>query len=214
VRERYRCSVNDRWSPGVPVPHHTGDVLKLWRPNEAWLRDLAEREHDQPFTYEPVGASATDDWPSGFRHDHWEVELGTGDETFERAVAGLQHWLPQRGSGFAVGFDGLVEPGRTVAIAAPLPIGFVIVTARIIYVEAEADRYAWAYGTLPIHPEVGEERFAIVRHDDAVHFEITAFSKVTDPLGRLVPPIARALQVRANRAYLDAMVANQRSSAS
>jgi uncharacterized protein (UPF0548 family) len=189
-------------------------VLRLRRPSEAWLRDLAQRERDQPFTYEPVGATATDDLPGGFRHDDWQVDLGTGDEVFERAVAGLQHWLPQRGSGFAVGFDGLVEPGRTVAIAAPMPVGFVIITARIIYVEAEADSYAWAYGTLPIHPEVGEERFAIVRRGDTVTFRITAFSKVVDPLGRLVPPVARALQGRANRRYLDAMVANQRSSAS
>jgi uncharacterized protein (UPF0548 family) len=189
-------------------------VLRLRRPTEAWLRALAERERDQPFTYGAVGATASGDLPPGFRHDHWAIELGAGDETFERAVAGLQHWLPQRGSGFAVGFDGLVEPGRVVAIAAPMPVGFVIVTARIIYVEAEPDRYAWAYGTLPIHPEAGEERFAIVRRGDAVSFEITAFAKVTDPLGRLTPPLARALQVRANRSYLDVMVANQRSSAS
>jgi uncharacterized protein (UPF0548 family) len=53
-----------------------------------------------------------------------------------------------------------------------------------------------------------------VRRGDAVSFEITAFAKVTDPLGRLIPPLARALQVRANRRYLDVMVANQRSSAS
>jgi uncharacterized protein (UPF0548 family) len=190
-------------------------VLTLRRPNEAWLRDLAERERDRPFTYEAVGASAsaTDEWPAGFRHDHWEVELGSSDEAFERAVAGLQHWLPQRGSGFAVGYDGLVEPGRTVAIAAPLPVGFVIVTARIVYVEAEPDRYAWAYGTLPIHPEVGEERFAVVRRaDGTVWFEVGAFSKIVDPLGRLVKPYARSVQVRANQRYLGAMVANQRSS--
>jgi uncharacterized protein (UPF0548 family) len=189
-------------------------MLRLRRPSEAWLRDLAQRERDRPFTYDAVGATATGDLPPGFRHDHWSVELGTGDEAFERAFSGLQHWLPQRGSDFAVGFDGLVDPGRAVAIGAPMPVGFVIVTARIVYVEAEPDRYAWAYGTLPIHPEVGEERFAIVRQGDAVRFEITAFSKVTDLLGRLVPPVARALQVRANRGYLDAMVANQRSSAS
>jgi uncharacterized protein (UPF0548 family) len=99
-----------------------------------------------------------------------------------------------------------------VAIAAPMPVGFVIVTARIIYVEAESDRYAWAYGTLPIHPEVGEERFAVVRRGDTVWFEVSAFSKIVDPLGRLVKPLARSIQVRANQRYLDAMVADQQSS--
>ena len=76
----------------------------------------------------------------------------------------------------------------------------------------DVDRYAWAYGTLPIHPEVGEERFAIVRRGDTVWFEVSAFSKVVDPFGRLVPWFARGQQVKANRAYLDAMVASQRSS--
>lgn len=189
-------------------------MLKLRRPSEAWLRDLAERERERPFTYDAVGLTATGEVPPGFRHATYAVELGTGDEVFERAVAGLQHWLPQRGSGFAVGFDGLVEPGRTVAMAAPMPVGHVVITARIIYVDAADDRYAWAYGTLPIHPECGEERFAVVRRGDAVTFEIAAFWKVVDPLGRLVPPVAAALQRRANRRYLEVMVANQASSPS
>lgn len=180
-------------------------MLLLRRPTEGWLRDLAVREREQPYTYEAVGATAGDDLPAGFRHDRWTRVLGTGDEVFERATAALQHWVPQRASGFSVGFDGLVEPGAVVAIAAPLPVGFVVVTARIVYVEAETDRYAWAYGTLPIHPEAGEERFAVYRQGDEVVFEVTAFARVRDPLGRLLPPLARRLQVRANHRYLDAM---------
>jgi uncharacterized protein (UPF0548 family) len=189
-------------------------VLKLRRPSEAWLRDLAERERDRPFTYDAVGATATGQVPDGFRHDHWSVELGRGDEAFERATAGLQHWLPQRGSGLAVAADGLVEPGKVVAMAAPVGIGHAVATCRVVYVEAETDRYAWAYGSLPIHPESGEERFAVVRHGDVTTFEVDVFWKPRDPLARLAPPVARRLQARATRRYLEAMVANQRSSAS
>jgi uncharacterized protein (UPF0548 family) len=189
-------------------------VLKLRQPSEGWLRDLADRERDRPFTYEGTGDTRTGVAPVGYRRDHWAVELGTGHETFERAVAALQHWLPQRGSGLVVGVEGLVDVGAVVALAAPTPVGYVIATCRVVYVEADPDRYAWAYGSLPIHPERGEERFAVVRRDDVTSFEIDVFSKLHDPLGRLAPPIARRLQRKATQRYLDAMVANQRSSTS
>jgi uncharacterized protein (UPF0548 family) len=188
-------------------------VIRLRRPNEAWLRELAEQVRDEPFTYEGVGDTRTGVAPVGYRRGRWAVHLGAGDETFERAVAGLQHWLPQRGSGLAVGTDGLVDVGQVVALAAPTPVGHVIATCRVVYVEAEADRYAWAYGSLPIHPECGEERFAVVRRGEVVSFEIDVFSKLHDPLGRLAPPVARWLQARATQGYLDAMAANQASSA-
>ena len=180
-------------------------MLLLRRPTDGWLRDLAEREQDRPFTYDAVGATSSGATPAGFRRDHWEIDVGIGDEVFERATSALQQWVPQRGSGLAIGAPPLVEPGRTVAIAAPTPIGHVVATCRVVYVEAEPDRYAWAYGSLPIHPETGEERFAVVRHGERVVFEIDAFSKLCDPIGRLVPPIARRLQARATRRYLEAM---------
>jgi uncharacterized protein (UPF0548 family) len=210
VRERYRCPLNVRQSPGVPT--RLVAVLKLRRPSEGWLRDLAERERDEPFSYVGVGDTRTGVAPIGYRRGHWSVDLGVGDEVFERAVAGLQQWLPQRGSGLAVGAPAIVEPGAVVALAAPTPVGHVVATCRVVYVEAEADRYAWAYGSLPIHPERGEERFAVVRRDDLTTFQIDVFFTLRDPLGRLAPPIARRLQARATQRYLDAMVASQRSS--
>lgn len=183
-------------------------MLKLRRPSEGWLRDLAEQVKDEPFTYAGVGDTRTGVAPIGYRRDHWSIELGRGDEVFERSVAGLQQWLPQRGSGLALGAPPLVEPDATIALAAPMPVGYAVATCRVVYVEAEADRYAWAYGSLPIHPESGEERFAIVRRGDATSFEIEVFSKLRDPLARLAPPVARSLQARATRRYLDAMRAN------
>jgi uncharacterized protein (UPF0548 family) len=51
----------------------------------------------------------------------------------------------------------------------------------------DPDRYGFAYGTLPAHPEEGEELFLVTRGgDDTVRFEITAFSRPHDlGLGRL-----------------------------
>lgn len=180
-------------------------MLRLRRPSEPWLRDLAERERHQPFTYEGVGATATGRAPAGYRQQHWSVDLGAGDEAFERAVAGLQQWLPQRGSGLAVGVVGTVEPDAPIALAAPTPAGWVVATCRVVYVEAEPDRYAWAYGSLPIHPESGEERFAVVRRDDRVRFDVDVFSRARSPLAKLLPPLTDLLQRRAAERYLQAM---------
>jgi uncharacterized protein (UPF0548 family) len=183
-------------------------MLRLRRPHEDWLKDLARRERDRPFTYEGVGDTRTGVAPVGYRRDHWSVDVGQGDEAFERAVAGLQQWLPQRGSGLAVGAPPTVEPGAVTAIAAPTPVGWVVATCRVVYVDAGPERYAWAYGSLPIHPERGEERFAVVRRDDRVTFEVDVFSKLRNPLARLAPPVVRRLQAQATGRYLDAMAAN------
>jgi uncharacterized protein (UPF0548 family) len=90
-------------------------------------------------------------------------------------------------------------------MAASLPVGFAIVACRIVYVEDEPHRFAFAYGTLPTHPESGEERFEVVRNGDDVSFVVTAFSRPRQLLARIGKPIARAMQRRATVQYLDAM---------
>ncbi len=49
---------------------------------------------------------------------------------------------------------------------------------RVVYTVNEPDRQGFACGTLPGHPECGEEAFLVERDDDgAVTFAITAFSR-------------------------------------
>jgi len=49
----------------------------------------------------------------------------------------------------------------------------------------EPRRRGFAYGTLPGHPERGEEAFLITHHDDGtVTFAITAFCAPGSPLAR------------------------------
>lgn len=181
-------------------------MLLLRRPSESWLRDLAESEAGRAYTYAPAGVTATEATPDGYRRDHREVVLGRGDETFERARGALRQWTPQRGSGLAVGTTGLVEPGAAAALAAPTPVGYVVATCRVVYVEAEDDHYAWAYGTLPIHPERGEERFTVRRDERGqVRFEVDVVWTFGSTLAKLVPPVSRRIQLRATKRYLDAM---------
>ena len=182
-------------------------MLRLTRPSHAQLSRLLERARTDPLTYVEVGGTTAGGLPSGYHHLRCERLLGHGDDVFASAVAGLRSWAPQRGAGISVLADGDVAVGTNVAMAAPLPIGFTFVSCRVVAVDDEPDRFGYAYGTLPIHPEQGEERFEVVREDDAVTLRIVAFARPQQLAARLAGPVARVLQARATSRYLDAMEA-------
>jgi uncharacterized protein (UPF0548 family) len=117
----------------------------------------------------------------------------------------IEGWAVHREAGLSVVADGPIEVGTNVAMSAPLPIGFVDVTCRLVAVIDEASSCGFAYGTLPVHPETGEEAFLVVRDRDEVRFDVQAVSAPRHPLGRLVPPIAGRLQDAAVKRYLSAM---------
>jgi uncharacterized protein (UPF0548 family) len=70
-----------------------------------------------------------------------------------------------------------------------------VAPCRIVRVIDESDRVGFACGTLPGHPECGEEAFVVERRADGTFFSITAFSRPADPLARLAGPIGRAIQL-------------------
>jgi len=60
---------------------------------------------------------------------------------------------------------------------------------RIVGVLDEPDSWGFAYGTLPGHPEQGEESFVVsIGGDDVVRFRITAFSRPGEWIARLAGP--------------------------
>lgn len=179
-------------------------VLRRRRPPVEELEALARSSAGERLTYAAVGATATSSWPVGYRHDRRSVELGPAS-AFGDAVERLRSWRPHLGAGITVGCDGPIADGTHVAMAAPLPVGFVLATCRIVYVHDRPDEFAWAYGTLPVHPEEGEERFAVIVRDGRTHFEIGAFSRPRHWLARAGGPLGRRLQVRATDAYVRAM---------
>ena len=95
--------------------------------------------------------------------------------------------------------------GTHVAMSAPLPIGFVDAVCRIVAVIDEPDGIGFAYGTLPVHPELGEESFIIDRTGATPTFRVEAVSRAAHPLARLAPPVANTLQNSAAQRYLAAM---------
>ena len=159
-----------------------------------------------PLTYEPIGVSLDETIAvqGGLKRRRWATDL-EGEDAFERAVETVKAWGVHRGAGLLVEADGELAVGTNVAMIAPLPVGYVDVTCRVVAVIDEDDRFGFAYGTLPVHPERGEESFVISRADDVTTFTVRAVSGPVHPLARLVPPVADALQDRAAQRYLAAM---------
>jgi uncharacterized protein (UPF0548 family) len=153
-----------------------------------------------------VGATLGGERPPGYRHDSWNVDVGIDDDSrFDRCVRAVLGWEAQRGAGIRVAPSRTVAPDLTFALVLPLPVGYAIATARVIQVVDDGTRAGFAYGTLPCHPEEGEEAFLVHRRGGRVCFEVTAFSRPRDPLARLGSPITRWLQLRTNRTYLEAI---------
>lgn len=145
--------------------------------------------------------------PAGYRHDEHGIPLGAGPATFERAVQGLRQWEAHRGAGLTVWPDAppLAE-GTNVLVVLPLPLVSAVAACRIVYVVDEPEAFGFAYGTLPSHPEQGEEAFVVRRRTRGeVDFAIRAFSRPRDPLVRLGGPVARQIQLSTTRRYLAAL---------
>jgi uncharacterized protein (UPF0548 family) len=111
-----------------------------------------------------------------------------------------------------------IEVGTTVAVVAH-HYGFWSLNAcRIVYVIDEETnavrRTGFAYGTLPEHGALGEERFSVEWHraDDSVWYDLYAFSRPAHALARLGYPLGRRLQRRFARASKQAMVDASRAS--
>lgn len=182
--------------------------IRLTRPTDDELSWLLDAHRDAELTYSPVGLAAAAHAPARYRLDRWERSLGGGGNVFDDAVQALQEWAVHRGAGLIVCADGPPTVGLVVAMGAPLPVGFIDVTCRVVSIIDDPNRFGFAYGTLPVHPEQGEESFVVERdRDGEVRFRIAAVSRPRHPLARLCIPMARRLQRAATERYLDAMTA-------
>jgi uncharacterized protein (UPF0548 family) len=179
--------------------------VHLRRPTRADLADLLERARSDSLTYAPTGASLGGATPRGLTRRSWTTTL-PGADAFDRAIEALRAWSMHRGAGLEIAADGPLIEGTNIAFSAPLPLGFVEGTCRIVAVIDEPNQYGFAYGTLSVHPERGEESFVVSRDDaGATRFDVVGVSRPTHPLARLIPLVADRLQDVAVRRYLAAM---------
>ena len=181
-------------------------MFLLRRPTDAAVRAFLQAQARLDFTYSECGATATTP-PDGYVVDHTRVQLGSGDETFRRAQAGLRAWR-QFDLGWLRAFpkDTSIRKDEIVAVVARTLGVWSINAARIVYVIDEPRRFGFAYGTLPGHVERGEERF-LIEHadDDSVWYDILAFSQPRHLLTKLGYPLVRRLQKQFGRDSAAAM---------
>ncbi|CAM5388707.1 DUF1990 domain-containing protein [Streptomyces xanthochromogenes] len=162
--------------------------------------------------YPEVGATDRPVLPggeAGYRVFRRRVRIGYGQEVFERAGDCVMGWGVQRGAGFGVHPDAPAVPGATALIVLRLPgLPFprLVIPCRVVWTVRAAERVGFAYGTLPGHPECGEESFVVGREADGlVWFEVAAFSRPASWYARLGGPLTRLLQDLATRRYLRAV---------
>ncbi len=162
---------------------------------------------DAPLTYPEVGATADPVLPAGYRHSQHTVVVGSGPEVFERTVAAVFGWVPQRSVGLRVAASGPpTEPGTVVVLTAGLDrLGYDI-PCRVVWARTAGEERGFAYGTLPGHPESGEEAFlARIAPSGEVSVVLRVFSRLASPAARLAGPMAWGLQSLATRRYLAAL---------
>jgi len=186
-------------------------MLWLRKPSNDNLRDFLASQSKLDFTYSAVGATAAVP-PAGFVVDRTRINLGEGARVFATARAALERWEHFRlGWVEALPLETPIKVGEVVAVMAQLFGLWHLNACRIVYVvddEGPVKRYGFAYGTLPEHAESGEERFTVEwqEGDNAVWYDILAFSRPQKILARLGYPLVRRLQKRFARDSAAAML--------
>ena len=167
---------------------------------------MLARAHLADLTYVAKGSTLDGTAPAGFRHQHHETVLGRGKDIFDSAKQGLRSWKAHEIVGLHV-WPGSVplEKGRVVVVTWGTPFAALAAPCRIVAVVDDADQFGFAYGTLPGHPESGEELFLVTMTDNIVKFQITSISKPAGTLARLAGPLGRSAQRIATLGYLRAL---------
>jgi uncharacterized protein (UPF0548 family) len=182
-------------------------VLRLRRPTAEDLARLLAQAKAADLTYAEAGATRNPALPAGYRLDRYERRLGSNERVFERAVAALRGWEAHVGAGVQiVPGDAPVTAGETVLLLIKAACFWAVAPCRVVYVVDEPNRFGFAYGTLPGHPEQGEVAMVVERDDlGGVIFRLASFSRTVDPLARLGSPVTRRIQRRVTNRYVDAL---------
>jgi uncharacterized protein (UPF0548 family) len=163
-------------------------------------------------TYAEAGATRTAALPPGYHHVRRHVEIGRGRAAFAAVAGSLATFGVQRGAGLRVRTDA-ERAAVGVRVAVGIGVGPLRIWApsEVVWTVATDDEYGWAYGTLPGHPERGEEAWLVsIDADERVWCDIRAFSRPARWFARLGGPATRSLQRHVTDRYVRAMAAAAR----
>ena len=175
-------------------------MVELLAPGAALALQAAD------LTYAEVGATRGV-LPTGYHHQHVVARIGHGPAAFAAAGEALLTWQVHEGAGLAA----RVSDRRVrVGTVAELRLGpgrlSLRIPVRVLEVVEDERRRGFVYGTLPGHPERGEESFTVeLAADGAVHFDLVAFSRGGRWFTVLGAPIGRAGQHLVTERYVNAV---------
>jgi uncharacterized protein (UPF0548 family) len=173
---------------------------------------------DSDFTYPAVGATAHGRPPDGFSRLRVRTRVGRGAHDQAAAARAVREWRMHRAMG--VRMETTAEtalPGTTVVVGLGVARLRLRAPCRVVWAVDEPDRSGWGYGTLPGHPQRGEESFVVERDaTGTVWLTVTAFSRPavwwTRAGGPLIPLMQR-LYARRCGAVLHRLVRRERGHA-
>ena len=158
----------------------------------------------QPLSY-PADRRLLHDAPTGFRHLERSRVLARQD--FDSAADDLLNWRVHDWAGLRVQASDIpLRAGTVVLMRWGLGPLSVRIPCRVLEVVDEPGRRGFAYGTLPGHPETGEESFLLEGlDDDSIRFTIVAVSRPASALASIGGPATRAVQKLMLDRYLQAL---------
>lgn len=147
-------------------------------------------------TYEEVGATRKGPLPEGYRHLRHRTLLGTGPAVMSAASDAVLEWWMHRAVGVRITAS---APRATPGVSVDVTIGVRPFRLRapclVVWAETGDRRAGFGYGTLPGHPECGEEAFIVERDDiDDVWLTVIAFSRPGSRSTRLAGPLGPVFQ--------------------
>jgi uncharacterized protein (UPF0548 family) len=142
---------------------------------------------------------------SGYTHLSRSTTLIRRD--FDAAARDLLEWRVHSVAGLTVQASDIPLRQGTVVLMRWGPGALSVkIPCRVVDIIDEPRRRGFAYGTLPGHPEAGEERFLLEQAEGGrIVFTITASSRPATTLARLGGPISRAAQGIMTQRYLRAL---------
>ncbi|MDR7319930.1 MULTISPECIES: DUF1990 family protein [Catenuloplanes] len=160
-----------------------------------------------PLTYREAGATRDEPMPGGYHLVSRDVSVGSGPAAFARAATSVLTWRMHEAAGLTVVHsDGPAAPGVVVVLRVGWGPAGVLIPCRVVYTVDEAGRRGFGYGTLPGHPESGEEAFVVVLTETGdVRLRIRAFSRPGTLLTRAAGPVNRLAQRYATDRYVAAV---------
>lgn len=145
-------------------------------------------------TYPEVGATRTGELPAGYHHLRHRMPLGAG--VFADAGAAVLTWRMHRAMGVRIDATA-TRAARGVTVGVGVGVGPVRLSApcEVVWAVDEDRQAGFGYGTLPGHPERGEEAFLVERDDqDRAWLTVTAFSRPALWYTRVGEPLVVAFQ--------------------